>query len=197
MSETWKHATGRSEDDDGLPKFGKKARKWFLRLLRAKLEGNRFDITDEELEPVIARFAGDPMPYVKWKDSDQYHGGQYSNGSWTIDWSAVVEGCASALRELRADAEMARFPTLDDWLHAEVEGTLPASCARGGSAKLPKKLRRELQTAARIRRKNRPRICRGCRSEFTPTCNRALRCRKCIESDVVTKQRTLRPRNTG
>jgi hypothetical protein len=193
MSETWKRVSGWTEDgDDGLPKFGKKARRWFMRLLRAKLEANRFDIKDDELEPVLARFAANPMPFITWNDAEDYHGRNYSNGAWKIDWNVVVYGVAAALNELRAEAESARFPTLDDWLRAEVKGTLDSTGRMGGSAKLPKKLRRELQAAARARRKNRARICRTCHTEFTPTCNRALRCKKCIDSDSPAPRRNSR-----
>lgn len=194
-----KAATGPDwRGNDGLPNFGRKARKWFARLVRAKIEeGPSFGMTEEEREKLIERFLADPMPYVTWTDAEEYHGRGWSNGAWSIDWNAVREGCQAALEELRAEAETARFPTLDDWLRAELEGTLSSHGASGGSEKLSKKLRRELLAAARARRKNRPRICRSCRAEFTPTSNRALRCTKCIDSESATNQATVARRPTN
>lgn len=192
MSEAWKRVSGWSEGGGGdeLPTFGNKARKWFRRKLRAKL--GSFKVPGDEIEPVLDCLASDPMPYVEWEDDDSYRGRGYSNGSWSIDWGAVRLGCEAALKDLRSETERTRFSTLDDWLRADVEGKLPPSSARGGSAKLPKKLRRELLAAARARRKHRPRICRVCKSEFMPTCNRALRCPTCRGSADATTQGTAR-----
>jgi len=83
MSEAWKRVSGWAEDgDDGLPKFGKKARQWFLRKLRAKLDERPYNLGGDELEAVLHWFAADPMPYVEWDDAEEYHGRQYSNGAF-------------------------------------------------------------------------------------------------------------------
>lgn len=192
MSETWKKQTGWSDEsgDDGLPKFGKKASAWFGRLLRTRLttddpqwvEFFGVRITAGELDAVVSWLAESPMKYVKWKDSDEYHGGGFANGGWVISWEAVRDALPDVLSRIRAAGQAARFPTLDEWLLADLRGSVKIETARGGAEKLPKRLRRELQQKARARRKGKPRTCCTCRGEFQPTCNRARRCKACIDA---------------
>jgi hypothetical protein len=188
MSEAWKRASGWHEEgdgDDGLPTFGKKARRWFVRLLRARLGRT---VNESELPAVLAWFAANPMPFVRWRDEEEYRSRNYSNGAWMINWPAVTDGCGEALREVRTAAEEARFPTLEQWLQADIQGDLRDRGDPGGADNLPKKQRRELKEMARARRKRLPHMCQSCSEEFTPTSNRAKRCTKCMNREPTGKR---------
>lgn len=191
MSETWKRQSGWAEEgDDGLPSFGRKARAWFVRKVRAKLGGetHRYSITSEEIEGLVQWYGSDPIPYVEWQDGDEYRGRGWSSGAWTIDWDKVNRTLYTALDELRLARDTAGIKTLDDWLKADLNDSFEFEGVSGGTDKLPKKLRRELKELARARRKKLPHICQSCREEFTPTSNRAKRCTKCMEREPAGKR---------
>lgn len=192
MSETWKRASGWTEDgDDGLPNFGRKARAWFARKVRANLNeiGGKYpyNMTDDEVEPVVARFAADPMPYVEWVDGEEYRGRGWSSGAWQIDWKALHTALVDVLEELRLEMDTASILSLDDWLKADLDDAFHYEGPAGGSEKLPKRLRRELLAAARDRRRKLPKTCTSCREPYQPTSNRQRRCPKCIDAEMTGK----------
>lgn len=185
MSEAWKKISGWSEGGDDLPNFGKKARGWFIRMVRGKLSepayACRYRMTAEEIEPLVEWYASDPMSFVVWVDCDEYRGRGWSSGAWQIAWDEVRDALGPALDEMRLANDNAAIRTLDDWLKADLTGSFEFKGASGGSEKLPKKLRRALLAAARERRRNLPRVC-ACGAQFKPASNRQRRCKKCSEA---------------
>jgi hypothetical protein len=189
MSEAWKRASGRSDDGDDLPGFGRKARAWFKRMVRAMLSdvgaSYRYRMHDGELEPLVERFAADPMAYVEWVDADEYRGRGWSSGAWKINWDKVKADVSPVLEQMREAKDTDCIKSLDDWLRADLADAFEYPGAEGGTDNLPKKLRRELRAAARVRRRRLPKTCTTCPALFEPRSNRQRRCPKCIEAGIT------------
>lgn len=173
----------KGEESEGFPKFGKKARQWFLRSLRANLKEKCFLRAKDELESIVQWLAADPTAYVTWIDDEQYHGRRYSNGAWVIDWKAIAEGCDAALADSTATAERSRLRTLDDWLRADLDGSLKHIPA-GGSVSLNQEVREQLAETARARRRTWPIGCVDCGETFLRrpgSRGKPIRCPPCLE----------------
>lgn len=170
--------------DDGMPKFGRKARAWFALHIRLKLEERpepgpgrdaRCEVTSEEVGPVVDWICADPIRYVTYKPSDEYHGRGYSNGSWTIEWEGVFRAIPHALNDIRG----LTINSLDEWLSEDIADNLTGRI-EGGSGLIPRKQRRELAVLAHARRMKIPRVCVQCGAEFKRT-RSARRCPPCVE----------------
>jgi DNA-directed RNA polymerase subunit RPC12/RpoP len=191
MSETWKRAPGREEDDgnEGLPKFGRKARLWFARQLNAKLDELRntyplHSLTDDEAGLVLARFLDDPSQYIIWVDSKEFSGGRYSYGAWRIHWEGVIEDLREFVREIREDAQRAAIASLDDWLRADLADSLNYKVRDSGSEKLSDEVKERLSETARARRRTWPLRCVDCAHTFfrqPKQKGQAIRCPECVE----------------
>lgn len=129
------------DDDDGRPKFGRKARAWLARHIEKAIR-QHFDASWHD-EGGIRRLVGwymqNPQRYVRWEDSEEYRGSGYSNGHWTVvsdaitgDEDAAVRECNAAIARECLEADAQHFPTLDDWLRADIAGELAYAGAEGG-----------------------------------------------------------------
>lgn len=200
MSGAWKRISSWSEDgDDGLPTFGRKARAWFLRSLRANLREKCPLRVNDELEPIVQWLAADPRRYVEWLDDEQYRGRRYSNGAWVIDWKAVAEGFHAALADIVTAAECERLRTLDDWLRADLDGSLKYVRA-GGSGSLSREVREQLAETARARRRTWPIGCVDCGKTFRrrPRARgKPIRCAHCLELRQKSTRNSGQPPKNG
>lgn len=184
-------------DSDGTPKFGRKAALWFARSIRAKLlemgGSPPYSMYQEEVEPIVERFAADPLPYVKWEDADEYRGQGWPLGVWKIQWTKVMTALSTFLLDCRRDTALGgRDLTLDVWLKADIENNksiLGRNYVWGGENRLPKELRTELTQKAVARRRKWPLVCRECGGTFLRPAKRRgkmLRCPKCLAGNRST-----------
>jgi len=135
------HTAAWQGGEQGLPKFGKKARAWLARQLRAKLrEIHHESWHDEE---GIARLVDWHLErwdrFVRWVDADEFRGSSYAYGAWQIAWdavkSAVDEACAdnnAIIGREHRESDARLFPTLEDWLRADIASELSYAGAGGG-----------------------------------------------------------------
>ncbi len=133
------------------------AQRWFIQQARKAIEATRRDanlyhaISESEVEPLVDLFrAEDPSVYMEWEaDSpDEFRAGAYG-GKWTIHWDAFSVALKRFEDALRSEM------TLDQWLAADVSGTLDDSGATGGSQLLDATTRAKLAAHARRRRTGR------------------------------------------
>ena len=161
----------------------------FLVWLRARLESHE---PIRQVEPTRVRhhlvdwFMESAAHFVAWYPERFYRGADRDNGAWGIREQAVdanvKHGLVSAWA--RYDAEQREhdrneFATLDDWLAADVAGTLKAPGAKGGSAKLPHVARMRLHSKAFARRERWPLPCANCGTSFRPTKRGMKYCSAC------------------
>ena len=190
--EEWK---GESTDD-GRVKFGRKARLWLDRLIRAKLSSlagdfkspTRFDLQDiDGMMWYLFTEDDDPieLEYVVWADAEEYRGSEFSNGAWCVNWPAILKYLPRAVfvgeRKRLRDSDNARITSLDQWLEEDIAGTLAYPGREGGSKDLPDELRSTLANAARKREKRRPIECTDCGGRFISDRRNAKRCATCRE----------------
>lgn len=162
-------------------KFGRKARQWFERKIRAQFKTSFDKWGDEEqVALVVAYYLERVDRYVIWVDAAEWHGPGFSNGYWSyLSW-AVDADVAKALHARDRALDALRFPSLDEWLEAEANGWLYATGEEGGAAYLAEE-ERETMHARSISRsfvRDRRRTCR-CGASFIVGRRDAKRCDKC------------------
>lgn len=177
------------KEDDGRTRFGRKARLWFAHALRASFTEETDDhkrvIQDDDLDEFVAWYCEDPERYVEWQPEDTYRGRRFAAGGWAIN-NGIVNADYDQAREeierarLRA-IDAAHISSLDDWLRADIAGTLQFPGCRGGTWGWDQspEVQSSLAAAARLRRRNWPRRCRGCGESFKADHHKARRCPTC------------------
>lgn len=178
---SWKG--GDDREDGGRLRFGRKARHWYRAALRYGLLERQLapehavDAVVERLSEVTHSRGPARMPrYVSWKPAESYQGAGFSAGAWVIDWARLIAELPQVLMEhaddLKREADVKRFPTLDDWLRADLSGKLEYTGAQSGldrpGCTITAEQRRSLANAAFFRPMLSPRSCRDCGRTFRP-----------------------------
>jgi hypothetical protein len=125
--------------------------------------------------------------YAKWIPAEIYCGVGYSAGGWAIDWETLVAELPHELTELSRSilrtADAKTYPTLDDWLRADISGELAYPGATSGldrpGCTLRPETRRAISALASARRTLWPRPCSDCGDSFVPDRRRVARCPGC------------------
>jgi hypothetical protein len=125
--------------------------------------------------------------YAKWIPAEVYCGVGYSAGGWAIDWETLVEELPHELTELSRSilrtADAKTYPTLDDWLRADIRGELAYPGAASGldrpGCTLRPETRRAISALASARQSLWPQLCADCGESFTPDRRRFGRCPDC------------------
>lgn len=189
----WRPESDRPEKDDDFPsvKFGREARAWLRRLLTARIKTIDWiqtslaagDITAERL---VEYFLAEPKLYVTWLDSQIYSGKGQPVGLWEVNWPAVEEDYNDAIRTVRSVvgkiSDDERFPTLDDWLRADMAGELRYAGSASGMEDVPPEMRERTKELARQRELRRPIECASCGASFVRHRRNGRRCKKCLET---------------
>jgi hypothetical protein len=173
MCATWR---GPLRDENGLP-FGRRAQGWLRRQIRSWLETAE-GADEEKVAELLDWYMETPLRYVNWKDCDEYHGRGFSMGAWTVDWPTVREDfdlgrTRLAEREAQARDYALGIRTLDDWLRADIAGTLTHPGAIGGMLFVADSLRYRGRTLRRMA------PCDACRKVFKLDRRNARNCPDC------------------
>ena len=106
--------------------------------------------------------------YSQWIEDHEYRGSRFSHGAWHCDVAAVQRDVPIAFGHVDQALDATRFTTLDEWLEADLAGTLYYRGSEGGMS--------------RVARENRPAARRkcACGEKFVPKRRRARRCEKCL-----------------
>lgn len=152
------------------PPFGRKAARWFRARLAAYLEEVAFrdaarKVTSRDLLPhAVEWYASQPRRFVRWVAATRYSGPGFASGGWELAADAVLDAFPQALTEAQraaAAAVSAQFSTLDEWLAADLAGTI-ARAPLGGSASLDAETRTKLGAASYRRQLWWPLTCPEC-----------------------------------
>jgi hypothetical protein len=186
------------ENGDGRVKFGHKARQWMAGLIRARLvaeyrkrgvvwEADQLDAVVAWYEPWVCvsedlESLGIETPYyATWVPTDSYRGSGFSTGEWRVLWYEVLRDLPEAVVAVARTIDAKWIHSLEDWLRADLAGTLHYGGAKGGTDRLDQHQRLELMDATYRRRKSWPRICADCGESRPPAKLNAKRCRECVE----------------
>jgi hypothetical protein len=198
FGESWK---GDDYSDDPS-KIGPDVRQWFTLLVSKTLK--RQVGADGEDNAIVqcrliveSHLKGDEQAVIDWLTSRidrftifvplaEYRGDNYAMGGWQVRWNAIhrviADVCCEIVEAKRVARDAARYPTLDDWLRADIAGTLRHRGADGGMGKVPGKVRGRLKREASARRlallRSTAIVC-ACGASFTPDRANATRCDKC------------------
>jgi hypothetical protein len=176
----------------GVPKFGRKAQAWLRRRIKAHLFPDVDTVTgDSEMGPDGAKWdrkvidwlldeyaARAPGRFVHWVDADEWRGRGFSNGSWQFDAKAVEAFCQEAIDNVDRRLDANAYPTLDEWLKADMADDLWFRGAAGGMDLLSAEVRASIaagkaERAARrhcacgvvfVAERSNARKCAGCRA---------------------------------
>lgn len=178
MAADWK-----GRDDDGRVRFGTRARLWLERRMRQELERYNngtaptkrygvLPITQDDVVGLVPWFMEDATHYVEWIFYDDYAGARYTRGAWRFNAETVKRDIPQGMEALRdraahtADAKA--VATLDDWLRADMAGTLQHAGWLGGAEdmRLTPAERADLSDKAFARRYNWPKACATCGESF-------------------------------
>jgi hypothetical protein len=189
-----------SHSSDELP-LGRKATRWFRFRIAAWLEqyatqGGAGVVTKPDvLAALVEWYAEMPRRYLKWVAAERYFGSRYSSGGWELIPRVILQdlgdGIVEATRVASAAAN-AKFASLDEWLRADMNGSLAYS-PEGGSSDLTKECRESLAFRALLRRSKvkvrTPKVCPSCGASWVarhgdnfPRDIRAKRCPDCREA---------------
>lgn len=190
MAADWK-----GRDDDGLVRFGTRARLWLERRMRQELEKYNngtaptkrygvLPITQDDVVGLVPWFMEDATHYVEWIFYDDYAGARYTRGAWRFNAETVKRDIPQGMEELRDRAahaaDAATVATLDDWLRADMAGTLQHAGWLGGAKdmRLTPEERRGLNYSALTRRYRWPKACATCGESFRDgSCKNCKACR--------------------
>lgn len=171
------------------PKFGRRARAWFVLALQYQLpaitEAMRAPaLSAAERDALVAWFGDRARDYVRFVPTETYAGRGFQMGAWQLDARAIATDLPLGRVQVR-DAIVARAAagcgSLEEWLARDLAGTLEGA-ATGGAATLPASLARSLSDSARRRREGWPRTCTECGESWTARDGRearAARCQQC------------------
>ncbi|MBY0309042.1 MAG: hypothetical protein K2Q09_09900 [Phycisphaerales bacterium] len=132
-----------------------------------------------------------PDDFVLWCPSGRYCGRGFEMGAWEINATrfneAVCRATETAKREAAAAADAPHHASLEAWLRADLTGALAYKGDAGGASRLSAATRQALMKQKRSLK--RPRVCRSCKSTFTPKrqYNQATCC-TCLNSRRLSKQ---------
>ncbi|MBK7907546.1 MAG: hypothetical protein IPJ78_13430 [Gemmatimonadetes bacterium] len=166
---TWKM----DETPERRPKFGRRALAWFRSAVRygvRSANAPRGVDPDDFRERLVDWFASDHFAYVGWVPHDEYRGMGYPTGAWRLDQPAILRDLPNAVQAVQDECArlmLARLSSLEDWLAADLSGTLPAAPG-GGATALPSAVRDGLRVAAHGRRERSPRLCPDCGRTWRP-----------------------------
>lgn len=165
--------------DEDLPNFGDRARRWFrlsvkqraADLLKRDETRGYTKLPCDRVSKIINEICDHPFRYVYCLPKPDYNGGAYSYYSWEVAVDVLDRALRTLVEEARlatAQEEYARaFPTLDAWLRADMQGSLPSWYhPTSGSKHLPTRVRAELRATALERRRKWPLVCRNCGTDF-------------------------------
>ncbi len=183
----WKDRGEDGNPSDGRAKFGRRARAWFLEAVYAYLTvptkpGAAPVVEDADTAWAIARRLQLNAPeLVYWQPMDRYSGRGFSTGSYQLRLAAILQAVEVIAREMK-DAALAKasahITTLDEWLAADLAGTLPRG-AEGGAAKIPAHDREWLAIYAAARR-NTITPCATCGMRFKRAHMKRRNCPSCV-----------------
>lgn len=190
MSTTWK---GEGAGSDGIPRFGRKAKAWLRRRLKAVLFTLSGDAEFPYRDSVVGcTWTPDGIPYliewyvarwpefVTWEDSDEYRGAGFSNGAWRFDAKAVASRGPQAVRETDIARDARVYSTLDEWLRGDLMGRLWYDGHPGGMSRVSPEDRARRQTKC------------ACGVRFTPLRRNARRCPTCVDRAKVERNQRQR-----
>lgn len=188
MKEQWKRDI---DDNQSRPpvKFGKKARAWLCRVLTAELftpskttEGffDRGTIEWDQwaVDILIDWYLQKPERYVSWEDDKRWCGARFSCGQYVLNKKSVLADIEEGIKLVDIACDNYANKTLDDWLLADIEGTLCYKGDVGGMSRIPEGMRARTKTKRR---------CLGCGRLFEKQRN-AKRCIDCRRAKAT--QRT-------
>lgn len=182
------HRTGWKGEDDGRVRFGRKAKLWLASAIRERLTATDEKhpeprVYGQELEDIVAWYCEEPMFYVTWVPAAEYRGRGFSHGAWQLDYAAINRdfklGRKVCLVRRTLEIDNARIKSLDEWLRADIAGTLKCPGRFGGTEELSAEVVKNLSSAAANRRKRWPRRCVQCDRSFKPDHHKATRCPSC------------------
>jgi hypothetical protein len=202
VGEAWKD----EDPQDGKPKFGRKAQRWFrARLLQHLRE---LQVEPALLDALADWYVEETTLYVRWVPATRYSGKGFALGGWELHDDRVLADLLTGLEAVRATVATAAanaFTSLDEWLAADLAGTIPAyGYQLGGSPRLPEALRGKLKSATWRRDLLRPRECPDCHGAWRVRTVQwkvggvgiaghdrdAKRCHECRKADRTTKHTT-------
>jgi hypothetical protein len=192
-------------EDDELPEFGNRARKWFRLVVRQALETmlareerqGKNPLPRETVALIIQRACEQPYRCVYCVPKDEYAGRGYSYYGWAVyerELSFVLQDLIENAREQLRESEFSEaFPSIDDWLRADIAGELPrwTKYQAQGSDNLTARMRGQLSAAARERRRRWPLVCKACGDSFLRRPGqrgRPLYCPACNEARAGTSE---------
>jgi hypothetical protein len=176
--------------EGGDPTFGRDEAVWLRRRIMAHVFGDLNPETGWRTGPdklgwppcLIDEFldvyaAEDPLRFVEWIDNDTFLGEGFANGSWHLKPKAVDAFSKQALDIVDRAIDAREFPTLDEWLKADIDGTLCFRGEAGGMSLVSPELRDAIK-AKRAERGDRRR-CRACGEAFKADRANAKNCQPC------------------
>ncbi|MHB9005244.1 MAG: hypothetical protein ACYC6C_14555 [Coriobacteriia bacterium] len=176
-------ASGWCDDKGDRPpvKFGRKARQWFERKIRAQFKEVLATWGDEDAIALFVTWYVEQIDrYVIWEDADEWRGRGFSNGQWSYRAGAVQRDFDKAEIATDRALDAMRYVSLDEWLEAEAKGWLLGKGEEGGTGRLPEDERKELRIRSISRRiaRARNRVC-SCGASFIADRRNARRCDTC------------------
>ena len=169
-------------DDEGGVRFGRRARAWLRRKAIAKLfcqaRGENagwlggpdgYLWTPAQAAELGEWYASRWRDYVKWEDDSTWSGTRYANGHWAFDEKAVARDVQRALADVNRALDARDYPTLDEWLRADIDGKLNYKGDAGGMANVSPEMRRPR------------RRCLACGARFLPKNRKRVRCEDCCQ----------------
>jgi hypothetical protein len=188
MSVPWVGNTDDRSPHDGRTKFGRRAGAWYRQRIADFLRSNGglFGIAVGEIDDLAAELVNyyvedSRLPwYGRWVAEEHYRGRRYSAGFWTLDERLLLAELPQEIMQLRRskarESDKARLASLDDWLRADIAGTLQFGGEKGGAPNLLPELRSKMRLAAKVRRR---RKCAKCGCRFIRGSRRHDTCTKC------------------
>lgn len=173
---------------DGPPKFGRKAQRWFrhavFQWLTTEPEEGQAHVRDDSLAwKVVDWYLEEHGVYVTWVPGDGYYGPRYSWGSWRLDEVTLTRDVRRGLQEVhnRCAAVVAdSIASLDDWLRADLNGTLPIAGALGASVLFSDERKRDLHfSMLRLTEYGPIKQCKVCDHRFRSDRQHRAYCHEC------------------
>jgi hypothetical protein len=134
-------------------------------------------LSRQDADTCLAEFDRDPRAYLAFDGA---------TASWMFDRDAFDENLDSiflrAIQPGRERADAARIHSLEDWLRADIEGTLQCRSHASGTDAIGGADRETLYYVwdrAEIRQRSWPRLCVTCRQEYRPDAERG-NVRSCV-----------------
>lgn len=231
------HTKDEWKEDDGIPRFGRKARAWLRLLLqdrffvtlpsggyvhaiepRAGTEERRKFLATIATEFMIETLTGEPSKklnrashdyveaflgylvdrsdcLVQWQPTASWGGPGFAAGEWSLNQVGLLQHvCGAADAGQRAE-DASACKTLDEWLIADVRGTLKWRGEKTGMQRVFR-FSPEVNDLANQRRNARAllRECEDCRTKFK---RRRVNIRKCERCCAIAREHREKAKGTG